>query len=379
MPEIEKPKILIVQRRLTHYRLPFFDALRQQLSERGYSLQLAFGTPTRTEIDKGDSGHIPWGTCLNTSYFMGGKLCWQPFGKLLEGASMVVVAAENKLLYNLLVQMLRRDLRVALWGHGGNLQGNPYSWRERFKRVAARQADWWFGYTEMSVPLIERSGFPRNRITVVNNSIDTAELAAQRFAVKSEILVRIKQKLGLDGRCIGIFVGSLYPEKRIGFMLDAATEIRQRVPHFEFLIIGDGVQKELIKQFCAANCWAHYLGMQKGQDKVNAIALSRVMINPGAVGLGILDAFVCGVPIITTRCGMHGPEIAYLVSGQNGLMTSNILEDYISAAVALLQDDIQLDRLKEGCGESALRYTVENMARNFADGVQHCLTAPLYR
>ena len=101
---------------------------------------------------------------------------------------MVVMGAENKLLYNLYVQMASRNIRVALWGHGGNLQGSRSSWRERFKRVMARQADWWFAYTELSVPLIERSGFPRNRITVVNNSIDTVELAAQRRAVEVEAL-----------------------------------------------------------------------------------------------------------------------------------------------------------------------------------------------
>lgn len=379
MRENEKSKVLIVQRRLTHYRSPFFEILRQQLSDRGYSLQLAYGKPTEEELDKGDVGYLPWATLLDTSYFVGGKLCWQPFGQLLEGTSMVVIGAENKLLYNLYVQMAWRDLAVALWGHGGNLQGSPNGWRERFKRMMARQADWWFAYTEISLPLIERSGFPINRITVVNNSIDTAELAAQRCTVKAEVLARLKQALSLESGCIGLFVGSFYPEKRIGFMLEAAKEIRKRVPNFQFILIGDGVQKELVKQFCAMNSWAHYLGVQKGQDKVNAIALSRVMINPGAVGLSILDAFVCGVPMVTTDCGLHGPEIAYLADGGNGLMTSNTLEDYVSAVTRLLQDDIQLDQLKAGCAMSASQYTIANMARNFSDGIERCLAAPLYR
>jgi glycosyltransferase involved in cell wall biosynthesis len=316
---------------------------------------------------------------LDTTYFVGGKLCWQPFGALLKDASMVVMGAENKLLYNLYVQMASRDIRVALWGHGGNLQGSRSSWRERFKRVMARQADWWFAYTQLSVPLIERSGFPGNRITVVNNSIDTIELAAQRGAVEEDALSRLRHALGLGDDYVGVFVGSLYPEKRIGFMLDAAREIRKRVPNFQFLIIGDGIQKEPVQRFCAVNSWAHYRGVQKGQDKVNAIALSRVMINPGAVGLSILDAFVCGVPMVTTDCGLHGPEIAYLENGENGIMTSNTLEAYVSAVAKLLKDDIKLAQLKEGCAISAVRYTITNMARNFSDGVEQCLGAPSYR
>ena len=115
---MKNQKVLIVQRRLTHYRSPFFEILRQQLSDRGYSLQVAYGKPTEEELDKGDVGYLPWATLLDTSYFVGGKLCWQPFGQLLEGTSMVVIGAENKLLYNLYVQMAWRDLAVALWGHG---------------------------------------------------------------------------------------------------------------------------------------------------------------------------------------------------------------------------------------------------------------------
>jgi L-malate glycosyltransferase len=379
MAENQTPKILIIQRRLTHYRLPFFKILKQQLSECGFSLQLAYGKPNRNELDKNDGGSLPWATSLETTYFMDGKLCWQPFNKLLENASMVVMAAENKLLYNLYVQLFRRDLHVALWGHGRNLQGKSHNWRERFKRVMARQADWWFGYTAVSIPLIESSGFPRSRITVLNNSIDTTELAEQRSAIKAEELVSLKQTFGLDGSCVGVFVGSLYPEKRIGFMLEAAKEIRQRVANFEFLIIGDGTQKELVKQFCARNVWAHYLGMRKGQEKVNAIALSRIMINPGAVGLGMLDAFVCGVPIVTTDCGIHGPEIAYLVNGENGLITPNTLEDYVSVVATLLRNDTRLNLLSAGCIASAAQYTIENMAHNFVDGVQRCLAASFYR
>lgn len=379
MPKREGPNVLIVQRRMTHYRLPFFEALRRELGERGYALQLAWGEPTKEEIKKNDAGFLPWGIFLNTAYFMGGKLCWQPFGQLLQDASMVVIGSENKLIYNLYVQIARRDLRIALWGHGGNLQGDYHSWRERFKRVMARHADWWFGYTAMSLPLIESSGFPRNRITIVNNSSDTAELAARHRDVKPEVLVRMKQALGLNGDCVGIFIGSLYPEKRVGFMLEAAKEIRQRVPDFEFLLVGSGEQRKLVEQFCATHPWAHYLGAQKGQDKANAISLSHVMINPGAVGLGVLDAFVCGVPIVTTDCGMHGPEIAYLANGENGLMTSNTLEDYVSAVAMLLQDNVRLARLRAGCAVSAGQFTIENMASNFADGIEHCLAAPLHR
>lgn len=103
------------------------------------------------------------------------------------------------------------------------------------------------------------------------------------------------------------------------------------------------------------------------------------MLNPGLVGLGILDAFVCGVPMVTTDCGLHSPEVAYLDSGVNGWMTPDTLGDFIDAAAAVLTDDALYARLRRGCAVSAKAYTVEGMAKNFARGVRQCLDAPAWR
>jgi glycosyltransferase involved in cell wall biosynthesis len=243
----------------------------------------------------------------------------------------------------------------------------------------ARRADWWFAYTSISVPLIKKSGFPSNRITVLNNSIDTSSLIEMNECVSEGMIESLRSSIGLNGHKIGIFVGSLYKEKRIEFMLDAVKEIKQKVLDFEFLIVGNGPQQALIEEFCVTHPWAHYLGVQIGQDKVNAMKLSRVMINPGLVGLGILDSFACRVPMMTTDCGLHSPEIAYLENDINGVMTSNTLDSYVDAVSTLLQEDLQLKRLIEGCERSSVKYTIENMAYNFADGIDRCLASPPYR
>lgn len=83
-----------------------------------------------------------------------------------------------------------------------------------------------------------------------------------------------------------------------------------------------------------------------------------------------MDSFTCGVPLVTTNCGIHGPEIAYLIDGMNGVMTENNVEAYANSVVDLLGDTDRLKRLANACIDSATEYTVENMARNFADGVE---------
>ena len=369
-------KVLVIQRRLTHYRVSFFNMLRELCLRNGVDLILAHGDATEIEKKKNDGGYISWAKKLDTHYWFDGRVCWQPLNGLADAVDLIVVTNENKLIYNLYLQFFNMQAKVAFWGHGANLQGNPHSLRERFKRMVASNVDWWFGYTQMSVPLIERSGFPAERITVLNNSIDTAELAAQCAAVTPESQARWRAELQLAGKQVGIYIGSLYEEKRIDFLLAAAKQLQQANPDFVLLILGGGPQKELVEQFCSTHAWAHYLGVRKGQEKVDLLSLADVMLNPGLVGLGILDSFVAGVPMLTTDCGLHSPEIAYLQPGVNGLMTANDLASYVAEVQALLSDAEVLARLRAGCLESAKEYTVENMARNFTQGLLQCLQQP---
>lgn len=372
-------EIVITQRRLTHYRVPFFERLREELAGRGLRMQLVHGEPTAAELDKSDSGELPWARRVPTRYWLDGRLCWLGQGDLLRNADLVVLTPENKMLSNLPVQYFARQPRVALWGHGANLQGNPNSLRERFKRLVARRADWWFGYTDMSRPLIERSGFPLARTTILQNSVDTSTLAAQRAAVTSAAVVALRERLGLGDARVGVFLGSLYAEKRIDFLLACAEEIRRRVPDFSLVIAGAGPQRERVEAFCAGHDWARYFGVCKGQEKAELLALSRVMLNPGLVGLGILDSFAGDVPMITTDCGLHSPEIAYLHDGMNGLMTRDDQGAFVEAACRVLEDDVLHVNLLAGCRQASCLYTIDNMARNFADGIEQCLAMPHFR
>jgi len=100
------------------------------------------------------------------------------------------------------------------------------------------------------------------------------------------------------------------------------------------------------------------------------------MLCPGGVGLGILDAFTAGIPIVTTNCPGHGPEIAYLRSGENGLMTEDSLEAYVRAVVALLQYEDERRRLGVNAQHVASHFTIENMAQRFRGGIHGALRVP---
>lgn len=372
-------EICIVQRRLTHYRTPLFESMRESLAGHGLQLRLLVGRGTAAEEKKNDAGVLPWAQTIPTRYFAGGRLCWQPVARHLGKPALVVVTQENKLLQNHLLMTAPRRFKLAFWGHGANLQsGNPHGLKERFKRWTTNRVDWWFAYTRMSADLVTASRFPPSRVTVLNNAIDTSALLREHRSVTAAEVRALRSALGFGPGPVGVFVGSLYADKRLDFLLAAAAAVRAQLPDFQLLLVGDGPERDKLLAWCAAHPWTRWVGARFGRDKAMHVALGEVMLNPGLVGLGILDTFVCGVPMLTTDCGLHSPEIAYLQHETNGLMTADDLGDYVDATVRLLRDFHLQDQLRRGCLASAQTYTVENMARNFVDGVLRCLEAPRY-
>lgn len=379
--ELDHKEVVIVQRRLTQYRVPLFEALRHRLKERGIRLRILHGLAHTSEAAKNDSGSLEWAEFLPTRYFLGGRICWQNFLSLVHDSNLVIVTQENKLLQNHWSLIIPRQFRLAFWGHGANLQSqNPDSVRERFKRWTSNRADWWFAYTHMSAQLIAATGYPRSRITVIDNAVDTVQMRHWSQQILEGETRSLRQGLGIGTAPVAVYVGSLYIDKRLDFLLAAAEVIRRKISDFHLLIIGDGPERDKIMAWCHTHLWMHWVGPRFGREKLAFLSTAQVMLMPGAVGLSILDSFVSTVPIVTTDCRGHGPEIAYLKNGMNGIMTPDDVTAYSDAVVQILKHDAERTRLRVACQESAGKYTLENMISQFVAGITNCLeTPPLIR
>jgi glycosyltransferase involved in cell wall biosynthesis len=377
------PTVLIVQRRLTHYRVPFFEALRDALRERGFRLRLLVGEPTPGESLKRDEGRLDWAERTACRYLLGGRLCWQNVGDSLAGASYVILTQENKLLVNWWLLGRRRAMppRVALWGHGRNFQpgGRGAQLLQQAKSWLSRRADWWFAYTASSANVVAGFGYPTARITTLNNAVDASALALQVARSRDTDQAALRRSLGIGAGPVGLFVGSLYAEKRLDLLVDAALRVRRSVPDFRLAIAGSGPLGGWLHARVAGLDWVHLLGPVRDKRKAAALAVAEVMLNPGALGLSIVDSFAAGVPMVVAATDNHGPEVAYLEHGVNGLMTRAHPDDYAVAVVAALRDTALAGRLRTGCASAARTYTQEAMVARFADGVAAWATAAPHR
>ena len=171
-------------------------------------------------------------------------------------------------------------------------------------------------------------------------------------------------------------LGSLYAPKRLAFMLVAAKQIRERMPDFQLVVVGDGEQRELIRRAAAeSGGWIRWLGVLTGRDKAMVLQRAQLILNPGMVGLSILDSLIAGVPMVTCDLDFHSPEIAYLHDGRTGLVLADDVTAYANGVVALLGDTGRLTRMHAACLEGAQEYTMANMVERFCDGVVRALAA----
>ncbi|WP_150047523.1 glycosyltransferase family 4 protein [Methylomonas rhizoryzae] len=368
-------EIVIFQPVLKKYRVPLFIRLGDALEKKGYKLTVVCGSPPRYQIEKNDN------VLSNGKYWVVGKSYWLcnervhflPIAlKYIVSSNIFITEQANKHFHNIILLVLRflRLKRFAYWGHGQNRQGNPGSISERIKRLLICSCDWWFAYTKGVAELVVFHGFPSDKITVLNNSIDTTDFRHDLDCVSILDVYKFKiaHRIPENAR-IGLFCGSLYSDKKLDFLLSAAIKIHKRDPLFYLLIIGGGDDKSLVESFADQHSFIIYVGSSFGIDKAIAFKSAEVFLCPGLVGLAILDAFVAGLPLITTNFPYHSPEIEYLKHDFNGLMSVFDIDSYADMVVDIFADRRRLSDLRTNATNTSIDYSIEKMASNFEYGI----------
>lgn len=372
-------KVVVLQRIVPHYRIPFFVRLRDALIAKGISFELIYGQESINTVPKSVDVGFYWAHRVRNLYFksINSHIVFQPCLKHVKDADLIIFEQANRLLVNylLLARILGRQSLLAYWGHGRNMQAKGGATVSEFlKKKLINQVDWWFAYTSLSADYVASSGFQREKITVVQNSIDTASFSRECRDVDDEEIISMRKKYRIEmGSNVCLYCGGLYSQKKLDFLIKASLEICKQVPMFKLFIIGDGPERLKIERSAQKYEWMHYVGPLYGAERAVFFRMAKAFLMPGLVGLAIIDCFVSQTPLFTTENEIHSPEIAYLNNGINGLMSNYSISSYVDAVVRYLNDETLLRKLQKGCTESAKIYTIDNMVSNFANGIVKCL------
>lgn len=365
--------VLIIQGQVKQYRVPFFLKLRSALHQDGISLRVAYSAPgpSASSVDNCD---LPAEVGLKVSgyWMLGNCLLYQPLLREIAAADLVISEQANRYVLNYMLAALSAlgAKRIAFWGMGQNRSESRSEFSEWIRRRIAGKADWWFVYTKGTSNYFTSNGAPKEKITVVQNAVDTHEFSELMNSIGEAEESIARDQLGMEkGSRAGLYCGVLTTEKGIGFLLEAAEKIKAQVPNFHLVIIGGGPERERVEAAARSSSWIHWVGSQFGREKAVLFRLADVFLLPGYVGLAILDAFAAGLPLLTTNLPFHRPEIEYLEPGKNGLITEHEVDAYSSGVSWLLNDLEALSEFKRAASDSGRIYTMEAMVDNFRSGI----------
>jgi glycosyltransferase involved in cell wall biosynthesis len=372
MPGPKRQTVMIVQETLPHYRVAFFEQLRERLAQEGISLRVQHGFPEGDAAARSDQGELGWASPVANRYLAAGRrqLVWQPAWRTSAGTDLVIVEQASRLLLNyaLLARQAVRPPAVAFWGHGRNYQHRDASrLGEYLKRRYSVLPSWWFAYTAGSAAAVTGLGFPAERVTAVGNTIDT-DAAQSAIAALRAGGVRPAQYA-----CA--FVGGLYPGKRLDLLLEIADRLAEHVPDFCLTVIGDGPLRELLAGQAASRPHVRLCGVLTDERKAAELARCRMLLMPGTVGLIAVDSLRLGLPLLTFAGQDHSPEFGYLTAGVTSLvMKSDASADSAAAAILELLDNAsEYQRLAANCRQAGESYSLPNMVDAFATGIAGAL------
>lgn len=373
-------RVVIIQKRLPQYRKPFFELLKAKLAEKNIDLVFVYGTPTSAHKQRKDNVQINWAHAVSNLEIKLGRsyVLWQPCLRYIRNADIVIVEQASKLLVNYILFFLHvmGMVNLCFWGHGrSELTEKKNALGERVKEAMSTKVHWWFAYNDWSANIVAALGFPRKKITSVQNAVDTTELIEYYNALTEQECNSIKQKYSITSKNICLFIGSLYAERKIDFLLSACQLIRQKIPDFEIVILGGGPEEYKVKRTAETNTWIHFIGPVFGEAKVPFFKMSKLLLLPGPVGLVAVESFALETPLVTIDVPTHGPEIDYIIHGENGIILkeTHTPKTYAKNVMEILNDPQKIDKLKVGCRSSRTKYTLEAMVENFAEGIQEAL------
>jgi glycosyltransferase involved in cell wall biosynthesis len=354
-----KPTVLVVQKQVPPYRVPFFRFLADELDSHDLDLLVA-SSSALPGIDELGFRHQHVLISPGGLSALGAISLEQPAALVLPHSARYAPIATAARVFQ---SCGRKQL---LWGMGLARRYGADSARDRrpaaeaVRRLMLSTCDHYLSYTEISTANLLGRGYDAARITTLNNAVEALATPEQVLAAKRVPLQ-------------ALFVASLVEDKEPLAAVALVDRLRLLAPGATLRIVGDGPLRPQCEQAASWREWVHYHGPQRRESLRDLALASDIAIIPGRVGLAVLEMASAGLPTATFAVSLHGAEIAYLKDGINGLLLDGDLQAAAKELSTLLTDRPALERMRSAALSTASKYTVRNMAVNFANGVMTCL------
>jgi len=174
-------------------------------------------------------------------------------------------------------------------------------------------------------PYFIDSGFEEERLTVVRNGVDTNLFSPSERPIKDDEVIDF------------VYVGRLSYDKGVHLLLDAFKEYHQMNPKSRLTVIGDGMLKSQLDSGVndGSIIWLGAIDHNRIPlvlQKMDAFVIPQ---NIGGLGLSVMEAMACGLPVITTAIG----ETKRLLREDEGILVKpNSVSSVVEGMRTLAED-----------------------------------------
>jgi len=224
-----------------------------------------------------------------------------------------------------------------------------------------RKADHIVVVTEaFRIHLIKKWNVPAEKISVVENGVEP-ELFAPVDASE------LKAELGLDGKFVVCYIGTLGMAHGLGTLVDAAAKIVPLLPDVRFLVVGEGAEKQAIVDRARSRGLENIVFLdQQPREKIPAlisaadvcaVLLKKTEVFQTVIPTKMLEFMSCRRPVIL---GVDGQARELLERARAGVFIEPENADALVNAVTLLRAQPELCA---SLGQNGRHFVQQNLSR----------------
>lgn len=315
-------KIAITQPYVPDYRLRMWRLVMDSLEEQGFSVRLFTGmsaSEASESASREDRTNPRWAEEVRTSCFPTTRRFPPLRFRHIPGEwrSAVLLTEMQVTNMNAWYAASNRVPFITL-GHGYSAVSEEPLVSKSLESRLNRAALGVLTYTDAGRrEVIRRTRLSSHRVRSFENTVDTASLKAARDAISSQSSADFLRanRIPPDAK-IALTLSSLSDGKRIDLLADAARAVFARDTSWWLLVAGDGPLRNVLERLAAESGRVVMLGRTDIRNTAQAAAVSRVILNPGRIGLVAVDALTLGLPVLTSAGARHAPEVDYLDEGE---------------------------------------------------------------
>lgn len=314
--------ILIHKEKIQHYRVLIYNYLYEYLLRRGYRLIVISGGTEKGVACPVEFEYLEIN--LNTLSI------FKQINKYRPDAVISHVNLKHLYLFPTLFLLKLKGVKTIYWDHGLDLQDKNNFFKNLAYRAEHSLFDGILLYADHLKKYIARKH--HKKVFIANNTLNTTvydSVQVDKAAVKAKYGIITSRNI--------ICMGRVQKRKRI---FDLVAAFKKLKTNDVGLILAGPDPEGLLKQI--EHRYIYKPGPVYGDDAIKLLSVCDLYCLPGPIGLSIVDAFYCGLPMVTENV-QHGPEIMYFKEGVNGFMVDkgDIQELAEKIDIILSDDDLR--------------------------------------